>query len=214
ILMLNILLFILYHNFFFYIICILIEFLSFLWYYFHHPRFEEKIFGIGLSKTGTSSLDSALKVLGFKTKHYPQINGLYEMVDKYDALTDVPIVLNFKKLDKEYPNSKFILTIRDIDSWLKSCKLHFSRVEKNNIKSEIRKLIYGVNGWDEESFKKAYHKHFDDVKNYFKNRPEDLLILNIIKGEGWEKLCKFLCKKIPNKPFPHKNISKFNLKLK
>ena len=32
---------------------------------------EPKIFGLGLSKTGTSSLGEALNILGINTIHYP-----------------------------------------------------------------------------------------------------------------------------------------------
>ena len=34
---------------------------------------------------------------------------------------------------------------------------------------------------------------------------EDLLIIDITKGEGWEKLCLFLNKEIPNTEFPHRH---------
>ena len=51
--------------------------------------------------------------------------------------------------------------------------------------------------------KKTYLDHLEDVKKYFKDRPEDLLIINIISDEGWEKLCPFLNKKIPKKLFPN-----------
>ena len=68
--------------------------------------------------------------------------------------------------------------------------------------------LYGTNSFDIEKFKKGYIRHYNTAKNYFENRAEDFLIINIIEGEGWEKLCPFLKKKIPNKEFPHLNITK------
>ena len=44
-----------------------------------------KIFGIGLSKTGTSSLSEALEILGYSTVHFPR--SLSEIA-YYDAATD------------------------------------------------------------------------------------------------------------------------------
>jgi hypothetical protein len=42
-----------------------------------------------------------------------------------------------------------------------------------------------------------------DVQEYFKDRPADLLVMNICAGEGWEKLCPFLNRDaIPSRDFP------------
>ena len=50
-----------------------------------------------------------------------------------------------------------------------------------------------------------YDEHNKQVIAYFKDKPSQLLVMNITEGDGWEKLCKFLNKPIPNKAFPHKN---------
>ena len=39
---------------------------------------------------------------------------------------------------------------------------------------------------------------------YFKDRPEDLLIIDICSGEGFSKLADFLDRPVPAAPFPHK----------
>jgi hypothetical protein len=36
--------------------------------------------------------------------------------------------------------------------------------------------------------------------------------MNTIEGDGWEKLCNFLDKPIPQIPYPHKNIGKYRKK--
>ena len=40
---------------------------------------------------------------------------------------------------------------------------------------------------------------------YFRERPQDLLVLDFAKGDGWEKLCRFLGADIPESEFPHAN---------
>ena len=39
---------------------------------------------------------------------------------------------------------------------------------------------------------------------HFKDRPEDLLIIDICSGEGFEKLAPFLDRPLPTQTFPHK----------
>ena len=51
----------------------------------------------------------------------------------------------------------------------------------------------------------VYNAHNEGVLAYFKDRPDDLLVLDIAKGEGWEPLCKFLGCPVPAAPFPHAN---------
>ena len=92
------------------------------------------IIGVGFQKTGTSSLREALKVLDYRVKDtttralipilkkdYPSI---LRMLNSYDAVEDTPWYMIYKELDKLIPNSKFILTIRDEESWFLSVKKH------------------------------------------------------------------------------------------
>ena len=40
---------------------------------------------------------------------------------------------------------------------------------------------------------------------HFAGRPDDLLVLDVVGGEGWERLCPFLGLAPPDEPFPHFN---------
>ena len=170
-----------------------------------------KIFGIGLSRTGTLSLARALRELGYKTSHYPKPPLMPELattIENYDAACDTPIALAYKDLDKIFLNSKFILTTRSLESWMNSCRnfKHFRRELKGQGK-QVRLSLYNYNGFSERRFRITYLRHHGNVLNYFEYR-NDLLIMDITKGDGWEKLCKFLDKNIPDKPFPHKHKTK------
>ena len=59
---------------------------------------------------------------------------------------------------------------------------------------------------------KEYEERNKEIIEYFKDKPNQLLVLDIIKGEGWENLCTFLGKDIPDVPFPHENIGKYQKK--
>lgn len=178
-----------------------------------------KIFGIGLSKTGTTSLAQALEILGYRVKDYPGIERYRAgdvtsidrtVIDGHDALTDTPIPSFFRELDQAYPGSKFILTIRDTDSWLRSCKKQFTPALAAKQNEAHRKLfldLYGTDVYDETKFLQGYRRHIDQVLEYFKDRPADLLVLDLTAGDGWHKLCAFLGKPVPDRPFPKANVT-------
>jgi len=180
---------------------------------------SSKLFGIGLSKTGTTSLAHALEILGYRTKDYLGVSRYsrgdlssidLDVLDQYDALTDTPIPSFYRELDARYPHSKFILSVRDREGWLKSCRKQFTQrlAEKQNEAHKRLFLdLYGTDVYDEQKFMSGYETFVGGVIEYFKNRPRDLLVIDIAGGDGWEKLCWFLDKPIPNTPFPKANVT-------
>ena len=181
---------------------------------------QSKIFGIGLSKTGTTSLARALEILGYKTRDYLGVSRYssgdlssidLDVIDTNDAFTDTPVPSFYRELDARYPDSRFILTIRDTDGWLQSCKKQFTRklAEKlNNASNQLFMDLYGCTVFDERKFRRAYANFTRGVDQYFINRPQDLLIMDIAAGDGWEELCAFLKVPIPDIPFPRANVTR------
>ena len=184
------------------------------------PR-SGKIFGIGLPKTGTSSLNRALEVLGYRSCHFPhdpmtvaQLKaGRYDLsiLQQFDALTDVPVPAVFAQLDATWPDSKFILTIRDLDSWLESCRTApFNSPDElppeGSVREFYRVLLYGTIAFQADRFAWVYDTHVRRVTEHFSGDSSGrLLVLDIVGGEGWEKLCPFLDVPVPEVPFPHAN---------
>ena len=84
---------------------------------------KEIIFGIGLPRTGTTSLASALTRLGYVMLHDPKNLDLDFYDHKtYSGFTDTPIWWPdfFIQLEQKFPNAKFINTYRPVDKWIKS----------------------------------------------------------------------------------------------
>lgn len=175
---------------------------------------KAKVFGIGFQKTGTSSLQKALNELGYKTcgtrpdllldilsKRFKKVR---KCVDQYDAFFDHPWPQLFEFLDQAYPNSRFILSIRDEESWYQSVSNHIG-----NFVSPIHEWIYGKGKSLVKDHKQntlaVYRAHHQKVLDYFKDQPERLLILDLGSDLTWETLCPFLNIDIPDKPFPHEN---------
>ena len=179
-----------------------------------------KIFCIGLNKTATSSLSAALRLLGYRTFH----NGSAETnrrVDRahlegvplltylghqWDAYADVQALNErFDVLDRQYPASKFILTTRDIDGWVASRERHVRMNQERAAAGEYDGDLLTVDrdGWVEER-----EAHEGAVRDYFTGRPDDLLVMDIVAGDGWDVLCPFLGVRVPRRrPFPFLNRS-------
>ncbi len=183
--------------------------------------FTGKIFGIGLSRTGTQSLTAALQMLGFDAVHWRQTVWFLEYdwhsihprksdFEKHQAFADTPIALTYKELDAMFPGSRFILTTRDIDSWCASVTRHIAYTARNDwtlAADLIHTELYGEKPLDGPCLQIAYEKHLADVRIYFQDRLDDLLVLNICSGAGWEDLCRFLDCPVPAAPFPLKGQS-------
>lgn len=176
---------------------------------------EPKVFCLGMSKTGTTSLHHALRVLGLRSCHHlhdgvrartlldkAQAEGqpLLTHLPGYDAFSDMALYDYLEALDQQYPGSRWIDTRRPLEPWLRSLQSHNERrvaageVEFRSTDDEAQAQ------WVQE--RARVHQVVD---NFFASRSDDLLTMDIVGGEGWEQLCPFLGKPVPKAPFPHSN---------
>jgi Sulfotransferase domain len=170
-------------------------------------RTFNKVFVIGLSKTGTTTLSRALDILGISSLHYP--SRLSDIAD-YQSASDLPVALAFKKLDKLYPGSLFILTTRDQDPWLESMEKHIAKIPIPNPGTRaysLREAAFGSAGFDRDTAILGYQQHIEDVEKYFEQRKDELLVMNLPEQFNWHRLCEFLGYAIPTVPFPVENVA-------
>ena len=161
---------------------------------------NKKIFCIGWSKTGTTSLEHALIKLGYKgpasvglevldlllKKEYEDI---FKIIENYDYFIDYPWYYKdfYKILSKKYnDNALFILTKRDSLSWIKSNNKWWNANDyrKNHV---VLKEIYG----NQDEWLKNYENHNAEVENFFKNN-NNFITFDAESGDSWNKLCDFL----------------------
>ena len=194
---------------------------------------QPKIFGIGLSRTGTTSLTEALNLLGYVTIHFanPVTKKVIDLEDifYYDAFTDSPIAFRFEELYFLFPNAKFIYTERKLVDWVNSStnlykQMGFGFSTTTGMKAwltqpengQFNKYYHSYHTTyrcayeslyaNYPSWEDAYHAFEKRVTKFFADKPaEKLLKLNICAGEGWEKLCKFLDVPVPAQSFPYYN---------
>jgi len=175
-----------------------------------------KVFGIGFQRTGNTSLWAALNMLGISTVKFPKqlyYDPDHPILNRYEGFTDNPIPLLYQKLDRRFPGSRFILTVREEQSWLKSVEWLYTigaikfywneRLETD----EIHQALYGATNFDPKIFLERYRQHNRSAVEYFADRPGDLLVMEIHAGDGFAKLCPFLGLPAPRKPFPRRNRS-------
>jgi len=176
---------------------------------------KPRVFGIGLSRTGTQSLAVALRLLGYKTAHYP---WTLEELHEHEAAVDIPVVMWFPFIDGCYSGSKFVLTTRSDSAWLESCKRHYAapwrRKKPQDWTANEREVartdhaVYGTWQFDPILFAETKKRHEALVAEYFADRPDDLLIINLVEHASqdvWVRLLEFLgCDEIP---FPWENRS-------
>jgi hypothetical protein len=171
-----------------------------------------KIFGIGLSKTGTTSLHFALELLGFRSAHASTLFShvlnkeatnrrplLSTLEAEFDAFIDWPISYLYPLLDRRFPKSKFILTIRN--------PLQRYRSAQQHVEEDRRRRVHGLShAWVEIEPEKEFiaedSRHTGAVMSYFEGRSKDLLVMAITEGDGWGKLCEFLGLPPRSDPFP------------
>jgi len=179
-----------------------------------HTHGYSKVFGIGAARTGTSSLGRAFVLLGFRhTSWDPALweaferedyEPIFAVAERFDSFEDGPWNGRdfYRELDGHFPGSKFVLTVRDSHSWLRSHERHFSGEGARKIPERYRIADYAER---RDEILRDYQARTEEVRSYFADRPADLLALDVAGGEGWERLCPFLGLKAPARPFPHLN---------
>ena len=178
-----------------------------------------KVFCIGFMKTGTTTLNRALSILGYRVSHNSwkwlkmicknDWKGIQEKMDAWDVVEDNPIPLIYKELDALYPGSKFILTERKPEKWYNSVSYHVG-----DLSSPMHEWLFGRGKGLPRNDKKhalnVFVKHRENVIEYFKDRPDDLLIIDITKIKNWDTICTFLGEAIPETAFPHANRTAYD----
>lgn len=155
--------------------------------------------------------------------------NLLDVTDGFTACLDFPTCGYFEDYMRLYPDAKILLTCRDSpEAWVKSANQTIMKVAFDNKFSSglfYHSLkwvpIFGqfirIGNFIETNFNKCAVGNF--VPKYPENRvqyyedwyahvrrtvpKEKLLEFNV--KQGWEPLCKFLGKPVPNKPFPRGN---------
>ncbi|SEA64314.1 sulfotransferase family protein [Rubrimonas cliftonensis] len=177
-----------------------------------------KVFCIGFQKTGTTSINMALTELGYsvasvfgRNLKLEELRATYverglAKARQHDAVEDMPWPLMFRELDAAFPGARFVLTWRETDRWLASICDHFG-----DNPDVMQQLTYGADApapvGCEARYAQVYDAHNAEVRSHFRDRPGDLLEMNLSHGDGWDALCGFIGETPLDTPFPRANSS-------
>lgn len=163
------------------------------------PTGHTKVFAIGFNKTATTSIHKVFQTLGMRALHDTnwRDTSRWLLFFTHQAFSDGPPD-DFKALDRRYKGAKFILNTRDLDEWIDSRLQHIKEKKQTGtteITPEWDVTDHAVKHWI--MARNAYHQ---EVLDYFRDRPDDLLLLNYIRArDPVEEIARFLGKSPKNK---------------
>lgn len=153
---------------------------------------RRKVFAIGFNKCATNSLHSLFTSLGLPSYHGVKWRGCDDLnlLRSYDCFSD-GTPEDLAKLDELFPCSKYILQVRDLESWIYSRLAHIERgKEKETYKTHLEwdTTEYAVKAWIKQ--RNEYHIF---VLSYFAKRPSDIIVVNFISDKSaGTKVANFL----------------------
>jgi hypothetical protein len=149
-----------------------------------------------------------------------------QLLDGYNAIVDWPGGYFYRELLDFYPDAKVLLSVREPQSWersmrrtvwavrhgeslirlLSSAQAHVDPQWRGFLRMIDRLVWEGQGSFagghsEPRELIESMHRHNDQVKRHVP--AERLLVWSV--QEGWEPLCEFLERDVPDVPFPHVN---------
>ncbi|OJJ43595.1 hypothetical protein ASPZODRAFT_73923 [Penicilliopsis zonata CBS 506.65] len=159
-------------------------------------------------------LPSQAKMKPFGRQEFDQLLGYYEIA------SDFPSIAFAEELIAAYPEAKVVIVERDVDAWYESfhdsfIKYMFSVAVSAFVRLDTQMYTFQemTNTWVrgkfransrrelEQNARKVYRQHYETIRRV---TPRERL-LDFKLEDGWEPLCAFLGKDVPDVPFPRVN---------
>lgn len=148
-----------------------------------------------------------------------------------DAFQDVPFSLphTFRALDAAFPEARFILSVRaSADEWYESLVRFHTKIvgagrrpTSADLKAfgycypgflwDIQRWVFGIHEgqeYDRAIYTAHYEHHNASVRQYFRDRPESLLELDVSHPDAMGRLGAFLGVATAGFQMPHLNASR------
>lgn len=194
-----------------------------------------EVIGSGFGRTGTSSLKQALEELGLSPCHHMeevfanpgqvdqwvaysrnQPVDLAEVFAGYRAQVDWPGSHVWRELAQIFPDARVVHSTRPADKWWASFERTIGKLMTHHRNIDLQPHIAAMmeageeligqrtfsGGWtDRDAAIEAFNRREAEVRAAI---PADRLLVFDV-AQGWEPLCAFLGKPVPDTPFPRKN---------
>lgn len=193
------------------------------------------ILGAGFGRTGTLSTKTALEQLGFSRCYHMLEVGLHPdhpaawhraasgedvgwpaIFDGYRAAVDWPACAFWPELLAAFPDAKVLLTVREPEAWCASFRETIAQVIEppfpagaEDILGMAERVIvdrtFGGTISDDAHLVDCFVRHNQQVIDAVD--PSRLLVFDV--RDGWEPLCAFVGRPVPDEPFPNVNDRAF-----
>ena len=191
-----------------------------------------EVIGAGFGRTGTLSLKLALEKLGFG-KCYHMLEVLQHphhvevwsaahrgepvdwdaLFEGYRATVDWPACNLWREQLAHWPDAAVLLSTRDPERWYESVMntIYPASMRGYDAGEPFSVWLYDTI-WgpifdgrldDRKHTIGVYERHVEEVK---RTAPADRLLV-FEAAQGWEPLCRFLERPVPNEPFPRANTT-------
>lgn len=160
------------------------------------------VIGVGLPRTGTTTLIAALRILGIPKEQIHVGDQMNLPPNRYRSMADI------------YPQGKFIYTKRKTaETWLNSVRSRTEVIKNNPAILRNREIMYGSSEVISDIYLPVYYKREVEVLSFFQKKYSDeyrdrLLIVcweQNSSEENWRLLANFLSLPVPEVEFPHRN---------
>lgn len=175
-----------------------------------------KLFVIGLPRTGTTSVCAALLNHDFKVAHTALTKQAFALAD---VVADTPCFCDYPQLDRLFPDSRFVYLQRDTEEWIPSIQMLLTKIMNHrqndkHLHPVIQRCFdtcFGIlsteNPLDKQHLVQCYQTHQQQIKEHFAHR-NDLLSIDISHQNSLNQLLNFLGKPGENKVFPQLNTGR------
>ncbi len=194
-----------------------------------------ELIGAGMGRTGTLSLKAALERIGYGPCYHgievlvaPERGRLWleqtqsgshdwdGIFHGYRATVDWPAAAFWRELVERYPDAKVLLSLRDSDRWYDSVMNTLYPVMTQGPPKNAPEILHKFHEMlcalvlertfegrlgDRDHAKRVFEQHNQSVIDAI---PASKLLV-YQPGDGWEPICRFLEKPVPNEDFPHVN---------
>jgi hypothetical protein len=171
-----------------------------------------KVFGVGIAKSGTKTLGACFRELGYRNcsirddlvpAAISDPATVLAEIAKFDSFEDFPWYWSYESLAERFPDARFVLTRRrDDETWRRSFHNLLRTVPPERIELGLRLAAHFMPG---VAIDDLHRVHNERVRAFFATRPGRLLEVCWDEDPSWERLCRFLDRPVPARPFPFEN---------
>lgn len=189
------------------------------------PMQPLRVLGLGLPKTGTTTLALMMQRLHYNRLEYDgaallevaegRVADALARTGRYEFVRDMPWCLLWEAYLARYPDARFVQTLRSNErDWLNSLRRHYASPLNYGYESPTKENVARWLGGDLVRLLgatdriDAYRKHRRLVEDFFRDKPGRLLTVCWEEGDGWRELCGFLGFRTVRNPVPHENTAR------